>query len=118
MPPSPVESCGHGVAAEAAPGGSRTVRAKTHEQRARIRRMLREADDLGKRPKAAIEILKVRRVIGGAGSCLLIDAIRRPPKAAIVAKIEQAAASKLPAPRWHVEQAQPARAQRIHSPHW
>ncbi len=50
------------------PSSGNTVRAQPHQQRTSISRMLREADDLGKRPQAAIQILKVCRIIRRAGS--------------------------------------------------
>jgi hypothetical protein len=50
--------------------------------------MLRKADNLGKRSKPTIEILKVSRIIGRARSRLLIDTIRRSPKTPVVTNVK------------------------------
>ena len=52
--------------------------------------MLRKISDFRKRTNTAIQILEMRRIIGGACRLLLIYRIRSAPQASIIAEIHQA----------------------------
>ena len=76
----------------------RSCRARPRQQLARVRRILGQRGHLRQRTQRPIQVVEVRRVIGGAGCLLLVHRIPGAPQPAIVCKIKRRRIGH-PAPR-------------------